>query len=202
MVSLLSAGLVAFSLTLSLPNPPDSTLPELNQAAVMASDLILPVGSVPISQPDKAWIQSQAVIQPAMPQSSPQMRFRPLVKVVATARAVRESKSTAPVVSTQPTTPLPASAYDPLFEKYGQQFGVDPGKLKRIANCESHINPSSNGTYKGMYQYLPSTWKSTRTAMGADPNPDLVYDPEQAILTTAWKIASGGLGAWPVCGRR
>lgn len=157
------------------------------------SDLVLPVGSVPLDSESQAWLISQSATQPKESDYSPQVKFRlPPPKVIASARANRQD----------PTTALNPSPYDAWFEKYGQQFGVDPGKLKRIANCESHLNPASNGTYKGMYQYHPGTWKSTRTAMGADPNPELVFDPEQAILTTAWKIAAGGLGAWPVCGQR
>lgn len=96
------------------------------------------------------------------------------------------------------------SSFDALFEKYGQQFKVSSSKLKSIAYCESHFNPaavSRSGNYGGMYQYSASTWQATRKAMGLDQNPDLRFDAESAIMTSAFKIASGGLGAWPVCGQ-
>jgi len=90
----------------------------------------------------------------------------------------------------------------PLFTRYAQEYGVDADILAKIARCESHFNPQAvSGPYGGMYQYLVSTWASTRNAMGQDPNPDLRFSPEEAIETSAFKISRGGIGAWPVCGR-
>lgn len=94
---------------------------------------------------------------------------------------------------------------DGLFEKYGAQYGVDPQKLKVIAKCESGFNAgvqSKNGLYGGMYQYLASTWSGTRKQMGENPDPALRFNAEEAIKTTAWKISKGGIGAWPVCGKK
>jgi soluble lytic murein transglycosylase-like protein len=113
--------------------------------------------------------------------------------VVAAAQAVKKAPVAAP------------EHLEGWFQEYGQAFNVDPEKLKRMANCESHYNPgavSASGAYGGMFQYSASTWDSTRKAMGADPNPDLRFDAQQSILTTAWKISVGGIGAWPVCGQR
>ena len=89
-----------------------------------------------------------------------------------------------------------------LFNKYSQQYGVDKQLMKRIAYCESSFNPQAvNGPYKGMYQYLDTTWMAERRAMGLDPDPYLRYNSEEAIKTTAFKISRDGTGAWPVCGR-
>lgn len=89
------------------------------------------------------------------------------------------------------------------FSQYGAQFGVDPLILREIARCESGFNAASaTPKYGGMYQYLSSTWQSTRSAMGADPNPDLRFNGEEAIKTTAWKIAAGGINSWPECSKR
>jgi len=115
-----------------------------------------------------------------------------------------KSKIKPKLTSTQPAAKLPESSYDHLFDQYGSQFGVSPLTLKSIAYCESHFNPmaqSKNGLYGGLFQYSASTWQSTRTAMGVDPNPALRFDAEQSILTSAYKIAAGGIGAWPHCGR-
>lgn len=99
----------------------------------------------------------------------------------------------------------PESPYEDFFNQFATQFGVDVNKLKSIAWCESHYHFDSvggNGAYGGMYQFTTSTWASTRKAMGADPNPELRFDPEQAIMTAAFKIAAGGIRAWPVCSTR
>lgn len=89
------------------------------------------------------------------------------------------------------------------FSQFGAQFGVDPLILREIARCESGFNAASaTPKYGGMYQYLSSTWQSTRKAMGEDPNPDLRFNGEEAIKTTAWKIAAGGINSWPVCSKR
>jgi len=89
-----------------------------------------------------------------------------------------------------------------LIEKYGQEYGVDPGLLKQIAACESgYRTEAANGPYGGMYQFLASTWASNRKAMGASPDPNLRFDAEEAIKTAAFKISRDGAGAWPVCGK-
>lgn len=93
--------------------------------------------------------------------------------------------------------------FDEFFSKYASQYGVDEGLLKRIAKCESHFNPEAGRgkKYGGMFQFLPSTWKSTRIAMGENPDVELMFNADEAIKTSAWKIAHGGRSAWPVCGK-
>ncbi len=96
----------------------------------------------------------------------------------------------------------PALPISELIDRYGGQYGVDPNLLHKIAACESGHNPNAvNGPYAGMYQYLASTWSSNRRAMGEDPDPNLRFNAEEAIKTTAFKISRDGTGAWPVCGR-
>ncbi|MCL4397880.1 transglycosylase family protein [Patescibacteria group bacterium] len=91
-----------------------------------------------------------------------------------------------------------------IFSEAAKIYNVDKDLLTKIAKCESNFHSDSinpGGPYLGMFQYLESTWISTRKAMGADPNPSLVFNAEEAIKTSAWKIAHGGLDAWPVCGK-
>lgn len=114
-----------------------------------------------------------------------------------------------PTVTPRPITPKPIalepSALDALFAKYGAEYGVSPELLKRIAQCESGLRPealSSNGLYGGLFQFVSSTWSSNRKAMGLDPDPALRFNAEEAIRTGAYKIARGGIGAWPVCGKK
>ncbi len=92
---------------------------------------------------------------------------------------------------------------DQLFDKYSVEYKVDKEKLKNIAHCESRFSSSAvNGIYAGLYQFSASTWQKTRKAMGLDQNPELRFNPEEAIKTAAFKIANGGISAWPICGKK
>jgi len=160
------------------------------------------------------------------PESTTASIQKPSKNPVATSGAVAELKvGIEPVIKTTEPSPiptvvptpkpspkpvvaavqLPAHELDSLFQKYGAEYGVSWEKLKAIAKCESNFNAgvvSKNGLYGGMYQYVASTWVGTRKQMGLDPNPELRFNAEEAIRTTAWKISQGGIGAWPVCGKR
>ena len=118
-----------------------------------------------------------------------------------------------PIPTSTPTpTPIPLSPQPknrpspddlaPLFEQWGRAYGADPQLLQRIAYCESHFNPGAvNGPYGGMFQFHPQTWKSERGKWGWDSDSSLRFDANESIKTAAAKIGSGGIGAWPVCGR-
>lgn len=98
----------------------------------------------------------------------------------------------------------PYEDFEHHFYHYADKYKLNPQKLITIARCESNFNSgvvSANGLYGGLFQYLASTWVSTRNHMGKDPDPGLRFDPEQAIHTTAFKISVGGIGAWPHCSR-
>jgi len=112
-----------------------------------------------------------------------------------------------PTPTSLPTpTRYPASAQDidGWFERYSREYGVDIALLRKIAVCESGYNTTSNNKkhdYGGMFQFSISTWRTTRNAMGADPNPDLRFHPEEAIKTASYKISRQGTGAWPACSK-
>jgi soluble lytic murein transglycosylase-like protein len=151
-----------------------------------------------------AQIAGQAAVQQLSAQKPTQLKSSPVPK---NSDHIAVPKPVAPPAepaqeSPQPKPELPPSEWDGLFVQYATLYGVEARKLKVIAKCESTYRQDAvNGPYGGMYQYLASTWSSTRTAMGADPNPELRFNGEEAIKTTAWKIAHGGIGAWPHCGK-
>ena len=99
--------------------------------------------------------------------------------------------------------PQPAPQHmDEWFRRYSAEYGADEALLRKIAACESGYNTSSHNTtydYAGMYQFAHATWVSTRMQMGADPNPDLRFNGEEAIKTAAFKVSRGGAGAWGNC---
>lgn len=101
----------------------------------------------------------------------------------------------------KPPPPAPAEI-DGYFKKYASEFSVDEGKMRKIAACESGYNSTSHNTtydYGGMYQFSRDTWVNTRAHMGADTNPDLRFNAEEAIRTAAFKISRGGENAWKNC---
>ncbi|MCL4416646.1 MAG: transglycosylase SLT domain-containing protein [Patescibacteria group bacterium] len=91
---------------------------------------------------------------------------------------------------------------DTLFTKYANEYSIDKELLKRIANCESTLNPNaSTKYYAGLFQFSESLWIQTRTLIGKDPDVNLRYNPEEAIRTAAFMVSQGRLGIWPNCGR-
>jgi hypothetical protein len=73
-----------------------------------------------------------------------------------------------------------------------------PAVLKRIARCESGGDPhaiSSNGAYRGKYQFDRSTWRS----MGGHGDPARASEAEQDRRALALYRARG-TAPWPVCG--
>lgn len=79
------------------------------------------------------------------------------------------------------------------------EVAAPSGALQSIAQCESGSNPSavsSNGLYRGKYQFDYGTWAS----VGGSGDPAAASEAEQdkraAIL-----YAQRGAAPWPVCGR-
>ena len=70
--------------------------------------------------------------------------------------------------------------------------------LQRIAQCESGGNPSavsSDGTYRGKYQFDRETWR----AMGGSGDPAAAPEAAQDRIAAAL-LAQRGTAPWPVCG--
>jgi hypothetical protein len=123
------------------------------------------------------------------------------VQPVATKEIASEDTKDEPTPTDAPKPTLVVAAdMETLFSTYADMYHVDREEMKKIAKCESGFNANAqNGPYTGMFQFDASTWIAERTRMGLDTNPDLRTNMEEAIKTTAHKIASSGLNAWPVC---
>lgn len=75
-----------------------------------------------------------------------------------------------------------------------------PAVLVSIAACESGGNPravSSDGTYRGKYQFDRATW----AAMGGSGDPAAAPEREQDARAVAL-LTQAGTSPWPVCGGR
>jgi len=117
-------------------------------------------------------------------------------------------KDDQPLAETPSLTPTPtlppvtSSQLDQWFTKYSNLYSIDRQKLWKVAVCESNLRPgATNGDYGGLYQFSTNAWKSTRRAMNLDPNPELRFNPEEAIKTAAFKISIVGFSPWSNCGK-
>jgi len=114
-------------------------------------------------------------------------------------------KAPKPKVVINGVRPYGAGDLWPLMVDAGAQWGIDPGKIYRVAQCESGANPMNNRNplYKGMFQYLPSTWAGASSLYpGGRFRGASIFDPTAQIYVTAWKASKQGWRAWPVCGYR
>lgn len=76
-------------------------------------------------------------------------------------------------------------------------YGVPKAKLRRVANCESTLNPAAtNGRYVGLFQFGTPLWSTTPYRRFSRT------DPYAASLAAAWAFSRGMASHWPVCGRR
>jgi hypothetical protein len=77
-------------------------------------------------------------------------------------------------------------------------LGVSMATLESIASCESGGDPtavSSDGSYRGKYQFDYGTWES----MGGSGDPTAAPEAEQDYRA-AMLYASSGSSPWPICG--
>jgi hypothetical protein len=116
----------------------------------------------------------------------------------------RPTRIPAPTPLPTPTSiPVTSQQLDSWFTQYSNHYSIDRNKLWLVAVCESGIRPHAvNGIYGGLYQFSASTWRVTRRTMNENPDPDLRFNPEEAIKTAAFKISTDGLGPWPHCGKK
>ena len=76
--------------------------------------------------------------------------------------------------------------------------GVSQSTLDAIASCESGGDPtavSSDGSYRGKYQFDYGTWES----VGGSGDPAAAPEPEQDYRA-ALLYAQSGSSPWPICG--
>jgi TolA-binding protein len=129
---------------------------------------------------------SQAEVAPIAPLQRPVDRFQRLVHTISHQIEAEEQ----------------AAARKRARERE-EQFAELPGgvsisTLEAIASCESGGDPtavSSDGTYRGKYQFDYGTWES----MGGTGDPAAAPEAEQDYRA-ALLYSQSGSSPWPVCG--
>ena len=93
------------------------------------------------------------------------------------------------------------SANQDKYSKMWDSFSENQQRwANKTAKCESGKDPNavdSSGKYRGAFQFLKSTWKSSPKSPGGDPI-DYNYKT-QAVVAIKLKQRDGA-GHWPVCG--
>jgi soluble lytic murein transglycosylase-like protein len=148
-----------------------------------------------LSDRSKALIRTaSAVPDPAAVETSDSqlssLRFRR--KVFATRPEPQTPAPTA--TATEPAPPVaPEGSIEAIIYAAAAEFGIEPGYLLAIAQCESDLDPYAQNAvgYYGLFQYDYSTW----SAYGYGS----IYDPTAQARTTAELLAAGQTSRWPNC---
>jgi hypothetical protein len=126
----------------------------------------------------------QAEVAPLERLQRPADRFRHIVKTIAADIKADERAA--------------ALRQEREAEERFAELGVSMATLESIASCESGGDPiavSSDGTYRGKYQFDYGTWAS----MGGSGDPAAAPESEQDYRA-AMLYASSGSSPWPICG--
>jgi hypothetical protein len=126
----------------------------------------------------------QAEVAPLAPLQRPVDRFNHVVRTIAA--DIRADERAA------------AERKEREAEERFAELGVSMATLESIASCESGGDPaavSSDGSYRGKYQFDFGTWES----MGGSGDPAAAPESEQDYRA-ALLYAQSGSSPWPVCG--
>jgi hypothetical protein len=89
---------------------------------------------------------------------------------------------------------------DQVVEAVVEPVVVENPRLACIRRVESHNDPNATNRYSGamgLYQFLPSTWRTTpqgRAGLSA-------YDPVAATAAAEWMIQQGRIREWVAVSR-
>ncbi len=96
-----------------------------------------------------------------------------------------------------PATVAGPSSVNHALHVAASTYGVPLARLRRVATCESTLNPTArNGRYLGLFQFGAPLWRTTPYAKFSRT------DPYAAALAAAWAFKRGMASHWPLCGRR
>ncbi len=110
-------------------------------------------------------------------------------KVLTRDRTLRKPRTKVVLVGTKPLPPTTS-----------RRTGADHLNWRALARCESGDRPravSTNGLYRGLYQFHRSTWRG----VGGQGDPIDASREEQTYRAKRLYLRSGA-GQWPHCGRR
>ena len=84
--------------------------------------------------------------------------------------------------------------WKPLIEIAGKKYGVSTAGLYRMMMLESGGSRTIGSTYKGLFQYYPSTWSGSWNPWRHES----IYNGWAQIRATAYALSRGmGRSQWP-----
>lgn len=104
------------------------------------------------------------------------------------------AKPAAPCNGVNMCAPIPTGVPE-LIQYWSEYYHLDGGRMLRIAECESRLDPRAvnhNGHY-GVYQFLPSTYAANYRAAGAGPD---YWDAGSNIRTAAYMFSIDQAWQW------
>lgn len=118
---------------------------------------------------------------------------RPTPSPTQTEEPAQETQEETEVEAAEEPAPAPAGSITEILHAAAAEFGVDPGYLVAVANCESSLNPGAVNPagYHGLFQFDHPTWG----AYGYGS----IYDATAQARTAARMLAAGMASRWPNC---
>lgn len=153
---------------------------------ILLALLAFPAAALAAGGEDKAAGPSigQAEVAPLAPLQQPVDRFHRVVKTIAADIRAEERAL--------------ALKREREREERFAALGVSMATLESIASCESGGDPaavSSDGSYRGKYQFDFGTWESVGGSGDPAAAPEAEQDYRAALL-----YARSGSSPWPICG--
>lgn len=99
--------------------------------------------------------------------------------------------------TSEPPPDAVSASYEHLWQK------TTPAERRwahRTSDCESGGNPQAiggGGIYRGAFQFMRSTWKSSPKTPGGDP---ITYPYVTQAVVAVYLKRRDGASHWPVCG--
>jgi resuscitation-promoting factor RpfB len=128
---------------------------------------------------------------------------KPTAKASTSAPVARESiaagRTTATKSGTTSSSPTRTTSSSRNSGSWPTVSGAENLNWAALARCESSGNPlavNKSGPYYGLYQFLPSTWRS----VGGSGVPSEASPAEQTYRAKLL-YARSGAGQWPTCGK-
>lgn len=88
------------------------------------------------------------------------------------------------------------------IDHYAAAYGADPALLRRIAFCESRLDPLAYnpvGATRGAFQWQRASWQEVAPQIGISPDFAGAWDAATSTAVSAYSLALGQRWRWKGC---